>query len=109
MPLATLTFEGKSLRREAARVLFPDPDSPRIPRISPAAKLKLTPASASETAPSRERYATRRSRTSKRDDMHKASLGPPPLLRMVRQDAAADKPHLHGCEPMVIPSESDKK
>ena len=41
--------------------------------------------------------------------MHKAGLGLPPLLRMLKQDAVPDKSNLLDCEPMVIPCGSDKK
>src|SRR6266404_1189811 len=58
-------FAGKSRNSAAARVLFPDPDSPSTARISPASTPKLTPLSARHTPPPRRPYATQRSRTSR--------------------------------------------
>src|ERR1051326_4758255 len=58
-PSKERTFSGSSLRMERASVDFPHPDSPAIPRDSPAATSKDAPRTA-RTALSPRRYVTDR-------------------------------------------------
>src|SRR6266851_545712 len=65
LPCWIFPFGGRRRRRDVARVLFPDPDSPRTPRISPDLTSRLTSTMAEEATPARERYTTCRFRTSR--------------------------------------------
>jgi len=60
-PRVMRALAGRSRTSDPARVLFPDPDSPRTPMISPGMRPKLTLVRAGQSPPPLERYETWRS------------------------------------------------
>src|ERR1700758_775526 len=75
LPCWIFPFDGRRPRRDAARVVFPDPDSPSTPRISPDLTSKLTSTITEEGTLARDKYATRRFRTSRTDSKSPALIG----------------------------------